>query len=43
MIELRGIGKEYAQASATVRALVDVDLDVDAGEALAVLGPSGAG
>ncbi|MEM1449103.1 MAG: ABC transporter ATP-binding protein [Planctomycetota bacterium] len=43
MIELRGIGKEYAQASATVRALVDVDLDVDAGEALAVLGPSGSG
>ncbi|MEM9378760.1 MAG: ABC transporter ATP-binding protein [Planctomycetota bacterium] len=43
MIELRGIGKDYAQASATVRALEDVDLDVDAGEAVAVLGPSGSG
>jgi len=43
MIELEGIGKEYPQAGETVHALVGVDLEVAAGEAVAILGPSGSG
>ena len=43
MIELEGIGKEYPQAGEAVHALVEVDLEVAAGEAVAILGPSGSG
>jgi putative ABC transport system ATP-binding protein len=43
MIELRGVEKHYRQGAAKVTALAGVDLDVDAGEWVAVLGPSGSG
>lgn len=40
VLRLRGVSKEYPGG---VRALRDVDLDVDAGELLAIVGPSGSG
>ena len=43
MIELRGITKTYAMGEVQVRALRGVDLDVAAGELLAIMGPSGSG
>ena len=43
MIKLRGIGRDYASGDATVHALSDVDLEIEAGEMLALLGPSGSG
>lgn len=42
-IELRGVRKSYGRAEAEVAALRGVDLDVEAGEFLAVLGRSGSG
>jgi predicted ABC-type transport system involved in lysophospholipase L1 biosynthesis ATPase subunit len=43
VIEARGIVKEYPYQGDAVRALRGVDLDVDAGEMVAVVGPSGCG
>jgi putative ABC transport system ATP-binding protein len=43
VIEARGIVKEYPYGGDAVRALRGVDLDVDAGEMVAVVGPSGCG
>ncbi|WP_353510184.1 ABC transporter ATP-binding protein [Intrasporangium sp.] len=43
LAELRGASKTFGTGAAAVRALVDVDLTVRAGELLAVLGPNGAG
>ncbi|MCP3916282.1 MAG: ABC transporter ATP-binding protein [bacterium] len=43
MIELRGIGRDYASGDATVHALSDVDLEIETGEMLTLLGPSGSG
>ena len=43
MIELTGIDKEYAQGESTVHALRAVDLLVEAGESISILGPSGSG
>jgi len=42
-VELRGVRKSYGRAEAEVAALRGVDLDVEAGEFLAVLGRSGSG
>ena len=43
MIELRDVRKSYGKGSAAVPALSGVDLDVVAGEVLALMGPSGSG
>lgn len=39
----RGLAKTYQMGEVTVRALHDVDLDLDAGEFVVILGPSGSG
>ena len=42
-LQLRGVSKTFGFGAAEVRALVDVDLDVQRGELVAVMGPSGSG
>jgi putative ABC transport system ATP-binding protein len=43
MLELRGVSKVYGQGAAEVHALRGVDLSVEAGAMVAVMGPSGSG
>jgi ABC-type lipoprotein export system ATPase subunit len=43
VVRTRGLEKHYGQGEGLVRALDAVELDVAAGEALAVMGPSGCG
>jgi putative ABC transport system ATP-binding protein len=43
MLRARGLHKEYGREASLVRAVDRVDLDVAAGETLAVMGPSGCG
>jgi putative ABC transport system ATP-binding protein len=43
IIRLAGITKTYATGEILVHALVDVDLTVETGEMLAIMGPSGSG
>jgi putative ABC transport system ATP-binding protein len=43
VLELRGVSKTYGAGSAAVQALRGVDLSVDAGAMVAVMGPSGSG
>jgi putative ABC transport system ATP-binding protein len=43
MLELRGVVKVYGEGPTEVRALRGVDLSVDAGAMVAVMGPSGSG
>ena len=43
LISLRDVSKVYGSGEATVRALDHVDLDVRAGDFVAVMGPSGSG
>ncbi len=43
MISLRGISKVYKLGSQTVHALRGVDLDIQDGEFMAIMGPSGSG
>jgi putative ABC transport system ATP-binding protein len=42
-LELEGVSKVYGEGAAEVRALVDVDLSVELGVLVAVMGPSGSG
>ena len=42
-LELRGVSKIYGQGAAEVRALAGVDLSLDEGAMVAVMGPSGSG
>ncbi len=43
MLELRLVSKVYGQGAAEVHALREVDLEVDPGTMVAVMGPSGSG
>ena len=43
LLRARGLRKDYGKGEALVRAVDEVDLDVAAGETLAVMGPSGCG
>jgi len=43
LLELRGVSKVYGSGPSEVRALRGVDLSVDAGSMVAVMGPSGSG
>lgn len=43
MLELRSVSKVYGVGPTEVKALVDVDLSVDRGEMVAIMGPSGSG
>jgi putative ABC transport system ATP-binding protein len=43
LVELRAVEKSYGRGDAAVRALAGVDLDVAAGEFVAILGRSGSG
>ena len=43
VLEMRRVSRTYGQQAAEVHALQDVDLMVDAGAMVAVMGPSGSG
>ena len=43
LIQMRGISKVYATGLARVDALADVNLDINQGEFVAIMGPSGSG
>src|SRR4051794_10939378 len=43
LIRIRGLAREFEGASGWIRALQDIDLDVQRGEFCVVVGPSGCG
>ena len=43
LVHAKGLRKDYGSGEGLVRALDAVDLDVNRGEAVAVMGPSGCG
>jgi putative ABC transport system ATP-binding protein len=43
VLRARGLRRHYGKGAALVRAVDEVDLDVEAGETVAVMGPSGCG
>jgi putative ABC transport system ATP-binding protein len=43
LLELRNVSKSYGEGPSVVEAIVDVNLTVDAGSLVAVMGPSGSG
>ena len=42
-VQIRGLGRRHQMGSRTIEVLRDVDLDIAAGDRIAVLGPSGSG
>ena len=43
LIELKGINKTYKNGTRELRVLKDIDLEVEEGEFVAIMGPSGSG
>jgi putative ABC transport system ATP-binding protein len=43
VLELRGVSRTFGSGASEVRALIDVDVSVEQGELVAVMGPSGSG
>jgi ABC-type glutathione transport system ATPase component len=43
LIRLRGVTKQYGSGQAALMALKGVDIDIHAGEFVAIMGPSGSG
>ena len=43
LIELRGVSKIYHLGGEEIRALDDVNLDIEGGEFISIIGPSGSG
>lgn len=43
MLELKNIVKEYVSGGETLRVLKDIDLTINDGEFVAIMGPSGSG
>lgn len=43
MIKLQDLGRDFKVGNSTVHALSDVNLDIDAGEHISIMGPSGSG
>jgi lipoprotein-releasing system ATP-binding protein len=43
MLQVSKLSKEYAVAGAQLRVLSDIDLSLDSGDALSIIGPSGSG
>ena len=43
VLRTRGLRKEYGREASLVRAVDEVDLEVERGETVAVMGPSGCG
>jgi putative ABC transport system ATP-binding protein len=43
VLELRNVSKSYGEGAGLVRALIDIELAVEAGSLVAVMGPSGSG
>lgn len=43
LIELKGINKTYKNGDQELRVLKDIDLEVEEGEFVAIIGPSGSG
>ena len=43
LIELKGIARSFQLGDTTVNALIDLNLTIDPGEYLAIMGPSGSG
>ena len=43
LMQTRSLSKTYGKGDLEVKALIDVDLDIDVGEFVAVMGPSGSG
>ncbi len=43
LVELRGVSKSFRKGDETITPLDNIDLDIDAGEFLSLMGPSGTG
>ncbi|QKK04062.1 MAG: ABC transporter ATP-binding protein [Pseudomonadota bacterium] len=43
MVRARNLGKDYVMGSSVIEALKAVDVDIEAGEFVAIMGPSGSG
>jgi putative ABC transport system ATP-binding protein len=43
LIQVKGVGQDYPDGSSVLKILKDIDLEVEKGEILAIMGPSGSG